>query len=202
MSITPSAYAPASLSQSGPFARLEQTLPGKVALAISASLLIALAAHVSFPLPFTPVPLTLGNMAVILVGLFLAPSTAFAAIILYLAEGASGLPVFNPGGLGGVAQLVGPTGGFLFAYPFAAVIASAVVRALSRVTRRLVSAATAAALGTVVVLGCGFLWLAVGKHISPSTAFVLSVLPFLPGEIVKVFSAAGIYTSIQRWRKA
>ena len=202
MSITHSAYAPTSLGQAGPIARLEQTLSGKAALALSASLFIALAAHVSFPLPFTPVPLTLGNMAVILVGLFLPPSTAFAALILYLAEGASGLPVFNPGGLGGVAQLVGPTGGFLFAYPFAALTASALVRALSRVAARFASAATAAAIGTVTVLTCGFLWLAVGKHISPGTAFVLSVLPFLPGEIVKVLSAAGIYTSIRRWRKA
>jgi biotin transport system substrate-specific component len=196
VSIARSASAPASLDQ------FAHTLPGKAVIAISASVFVAACAHVSFPLPFTPVPLTLGNMAVILVGLFLSPATAFAAVILYLAEGAAGLPVFNPGGLGGVAQLVGPTGGFLFAYPLAAVAASAIVRAASRVTSRFTAATLAATLGTAMVLLCGFLWLAVGKHITPAAAFVLSVAPFLPGEIVKVLSAAGIYTSIQRWRKA
>ena len=196
MSIARSASTPLS------FGQLDQTLTGKAVLAVTASLFIAVCAHVSFPLPFTPVPLTLGNMAVILVGLFLSPATAFAAVILYLAEGAAGLPVFNPGGLGGVAQLVGPTGGFLFAYPFAAVAASALVRAASRVTSRFAAATLAATVGTAMVLLCGFLWLAVGKHITPSAAFILSVAPFLPGEIVKVLSAAGIFTSIQRWRKA
>ena len=196
MFIARSASAPASLIP------LDQTLPGKVVLALSASVFIALCAHVSFLLPFTPVPLTLGNMAVILVGLFLSPATAFAAVTLYLAEGAAGLPVFNPGGLGGVAQLVGPTGGFLFAYPFAAVTASVLVRAVSRLTSRFATATLAATAGTALVLLCGFLWLAVGKHITPTAAFLLSVAPFLPGEIVKVVSAAGIFTSLQRWRRA
>jgi biotin transport system substrate-specific component len=196
VSIARSASTPLSFDQ------LDQTLPGRAVLAVSASLFIAVCAHVSFPLPFTPVPLTLGNMAVILVGLFLSPATAFAAVILYLAEGAAGLPVFNPGGLGGVAQLVGPTGGFLFAYPFAAVAASALVRVATRFTSRFAAATLAATVGTAMVLLCGFLWLAVGKHITPGAAFILSVAPFLPGEVVKVLSAAGIFTSVQRWRRA
>jgi len=93
------------------------------ALIVGASLLVALCARVTLPLPFTPVPLTLQNFAVLLVGLTLGPRRAFAAMVLYLIEGASGLPVFNPLGPGGIAQIIGPTGGYLMAYPFVAALA-------------------------------------------------------------------------------
>lgn len=90
------------------------------AIIIGASLFVAICARVTVPLPFTPVPLTLQNFGVLLVGLMLGSRRGFAALLLYLAEGAAGLPVFSIGGLGGVAQLLGPTGGYLFAYPLAA----------------------------------------------------------------------------------
>src|SRR6201987_4705579 len=81
----------------------------QAAIVVSASLLVALCARVTVPLPFTPVPLTLQNFGVLLVGLALGPRRAFAALVLYLVEGASGLPVFNPAGPGGVLQLFGAT---------------------------------------------------------------------------------------------
>ena len=90
------------------------------AMVVAASWFVALCAHVTLPLPFTPVPLTLGNFAVLLVGLMLGSRRGFAALALYLAEGATGIPVFSPTGPGGVAQLVGPTGGYLIAYPLVA----------------------------------------------------------------------------------
>ena len=78
----------------------------QVALVVGASLFVAVCAHVTIPLlPLTPVPLTAQNMAVLLVGLLLGSRRGFAALALYLMEGAVGLPVFNPTGLGGVAQL-------------------------------------------------------------------------------------------------
>src|SRR5579883_1263167 len=83
------------------------------ALVVGASLFVALCARVTIPLPFTPVPLTLQNCGVLIVGLLLGSRRGFAALALYLAEGAAGLPVFNPTGPGGIAQLLGPTGGFL-----------------------------------------------------------------------------------------
>ena len=185
-----------------PLGTLEQTLPGKAVLAITATAFIALCAHVPVPLPFTPIPLTLSDMAVILVGLFLAPSTAFAALILYLAEGAAGMPVFNPGGLGGVAQLVGPTGGFLFAYPLAALAASVAVRAGSRLASKFVAAAAAAFLGSVILMVLGVAWLGISHHLSPWLAIELGALPFLPGQVVKIVAAAGIFSALQRWQKA
>src|SRR6266403_3694392 len=95
----------------------------QAAIVVSASLFVALCARVTVPLPFTPVPLTLQNFGVLVVGLVLGPRRAFAALVLYLAEGAAGLPVFNPTGPGGIAQLMGPTGGYLLAYPLVAGLA-------------------------------------------------------------------------------
>src|ERR1700683_4213438 len=72
-----------------------------IALVVGASLFVALCARVTLPLPFTPVPLTLQNFGVLLVGLTLGPRRAFAALVLYLAEGLMGMPVFNPTAPGG-----------------------------------------------------------------------------------------------------
>ena len=97
------------------------------AIAVLASLFVALCARVTLPLPGTPVPLTLQNFGVLVVGLTLGPRRGFAALLVYLMEGAMGMPVFNPAGPGGFLQLLGPTGGFLMAYPFVAALAGWVV---------------------------------------------------------------------------
>src|SRR6202158_3913003 len=94
----------------------------QVALVVVASLFVALCAHITIPLlPLTPVPLTVQNLGVLLVGLLLGSRRGFAALALYLVEGAVGLPVFSqsPASLG-IAHILGPTGGFLMVYPFVA----------------------------------------------------------------------------------
>src|SRR5712671_8076660 len=104
-----SAVQPLSTPQERAFEASRQ-----VALVVGASLVVALCARISIPLmPLTPVPLTVQNLGVLLVGLLLGSKRGFAALLLYLAEGAIGLPVFNPIGPGGLAQLMGATGGFL-----------------------------------------------------------------------------------------
>src|SRR5258708_39905306 len=97
----------------------------QAAIVIAASLLVALCARVTVPLPFTPVPLTLQNFGVLAVGLLLGSRRGFAALALYLVEGAFGLPVFSPSiSLGvGVLRILGPTGGFLMASPLVAFVA-------------------------------------------------------------------------------
>src|SRR5271166_5319065 len=95
----------------------------QVGIVIGASAVIAVCSRLILPLPFTPIPLTLGDFAVLLVGLAVGSRRGFAAAALYLAWGAMGLPVFNPAGPGGVAQLLGPTGGYLWAYPMMAFLA-------------------------------------------------------------------------------
>src|SRR5438874_1306673 len=92
----------------------------RAAAVILGAALVAVAAQVSIPLPGTPVPLTLQPLAVLLVGGLLGPGLGAASLILYLTAGALGLPVFTPYGLPGLARLVGPTGGYLLAYPVAA----------------------------------------------------------------------------------
>src|SRR5258706_2480882 len=98
-----------------------------VALVVGGSLLVALCARIAIPIPGTPVPLTAQNFGVLLVGLLLGSRRGFAALALYLAEGAIGMPVFSPAGPGGIAQLLGPTGGFLLAYPLVAWVAGYVI---------------------------------------------------------------------------
>ena len=180
---------------------LSDTLPGRIVLALSASAFVALCAHASIHLPFTPVPITLSDFAVLLVGLALSPSTAFAALVLYLAEGAAGAPVFNPGP-GGIAQLLGPTGGYLFAYPLAAALAGWLSRRLPAFRSRLVAVLFAAALASTLIMTSGVVWLSLYAHHSFATAFYLGATPFLPGQIVKVAAAAGIMTAVQRLRRA
>src|SRR5437879_378386 len=99
----------------------------QAAIVVSASWFVALCAWVTLPLPFTPVPLTLQNFGVLLVGLTLGSRRGFAALALYLVEGAAGMPVFNPTGPGGVAQLLGPTGGLLLVYPFVETFAGCIL---------------------------------------------------------------------------
>src|SRR5215469_14924186 len=130
----------------------------QIALVIGASLFVALCARVTIPIPVTPVPLTLQNFGVLLVGLLLGPRRAFAAMVLYLAEGAAGLPVFNPAGLGGTAQLFGPTGGYLMAYPFVAGLAGFL---FDRGRRSFARAAAAGIAAEVLLFAIGLSWLAI-----------------------------------------
>ncbi len=171
------------------------------AAVVASSLLVAVCAHVTVNLPFTPIPVTLSNFAVILVGLLLSPGAAFTAMMLYLVEGASGMPVFNPHGLGGIAQLLGPTGGYLLAYPFAAAIASWVLRA-SRRALPLTAAALVAGLAAsapIFIMGAG--WLAILLHLSAPRALALGVTPFVPGECVKLLVAAGLLAALDRMHR-
>ncbi|WP_158945585.1 biotin transporter BioY [Granulicella sp. S190] len=181
---------------------LQDTLSGKVILTVAASAFVALCAHVSLPLPFTPVPLTLQNFAVILIGMLLGPTVGFSAMVLYLAEGAMGLPVFTPHSVGGIAHLIGPSAGYLFSYPLAAATAGWAVRAMQRVTTRFRAGLVAATLASAPIFLLGAGWLAHLLHIGPAATWTMAVAPFLPGEVVKITAAAGIFSSIQRWRQS
>jgi len=158
-----------------------------VAGIVLATAVVAICAHISVPLGFTPVPVTMQSFAVILLGLLFAPGPAFACLALYLMEGAMGLPVFTPHGAGGMAQLLGPTGGYLLSYPFAAALASLLYR---RGGRRLWAAIGGGAVSSLLILACGFTWLGMMTHLHPGVLFAQSVAPFLPGDAVKVLAAA------------
>lgn len=168
-------------------------------MVLAGSALIAVCAHISIPLLFTPVPVTMQPFAVLLLGLLMGPRMAFAATVAYLAEGAAGLPVFTPNGPGGLLQLFGPTGGYLLSYPVVAPLVAAVWRRGARSFTRGVLVAGA---GSLVTLGMGAVWLGVLTHAAPAALIGHGVLPFLPGDVLKVLLAAGIGAGAARWRRA
>jgi len=162
----------------------------QAAIVVGASLFVALCARVSVPIPGTPVPLTLSNFAVLAVGLLLGSRRGFAALALYLAEGAAGLPVFNLGG--GMAHLFGLTGGYLLAYPLVAFVAGYIFeRSSERSSRRFVWAALASVAAEVVLFASGLGWLAMYTH-SFSLAIRFGFTWFFFGEVIKVLMAAGV----------
>lgn len=166
----------------------------QVALVVGASLFVALCARVTVPLPFTPVPLTLQNFGVLLVGLVLGPRRAFAALALYLAEGAAGLPVFNPAGLGGTAQLFGPTGGYLMAYPLVAGLAGFI---MERGRKTFARAAVAGLMAEVLLFAAGLSWLAIWAG-SFKRAFFYGLYWFVFAEVIKVLMAALVAVRVSR----
>jgi biotin transport system substrate-specific component len=168
-------------------------------IVLAGSALIAVCAHVSVPLWFTPVPVTLQPFAVLLLGLLLGPRLALGATAAYLAEGAAGLPVFTPLGLGGVAQLLGPTGGYLLSYPIVAPLVSVWWR---RGARSFPRGLAVAGTGSLITLAMGAVWLGFLTHAAPLTLLNHAVLPFLPGDVLKVCAAAGVAVGASRWRRS
>jgi biotin transport system substrate-specific component len=166
----------------------------QVALVVGASLFVALCAHITIPIPGTPVPLTVQNFGVLLVGLMLGSRRGFAALALYLAEGALGMPVFSPVGPGGIAQLLGATGGFLLAYPLVAWVAGFI---MERGRRSFARAAIGGLLGEIVLFTGGLAWLAALTH-SVARAILWGLYWFLFAEIIKVMMAAAIAARWQR----
>lgn len=160
-------------------------------LVVSASVLMAISAHIAFPLPFDPVPFTMQPLAMLLIAFFLGPRRASAAMVLYLCEGLSGLPVYSPAGPGGFAQLVGPTGGFLMATPFAAFVAGYFAQ-----KKQLVALIVGALAAEAILFTLGASWLNLLTRSTIAQTFSLAVLPFLPGEVLKIaiaVSAASLW---------
>jgi biotin transport system substrate-specific component len=151
------------------------------------ALLVALAAQVVVPVPLSPVPMTLQPLAVLVVGGLLGAAGGVSALVLYIALGALGLPVFAGGG-SGLLHLMGPTGGYLLAFPVAAGATGALVaRAPGSVLRVLL----ACALGMVIIHAGGVAQLALLGG-DPGLAFRVGFLPFLTGDLLKVGLAAAV----------
>jgi biotin transport system substrate-specific component len=167
----------------------------QTALVIGATLFVAACAHIYLPLPGTPVPLTVQNLAVLLVGLSLGSRRGFLAMALYLAEGASGLPVFSPTGPGGIAQLIGPTAGYLIAYPFVAALSGFI---FERGKQTFARAAVAAVAGEFLLFASGIAWLYLLTH-SLARAISLGLYWFIFAEIMKIMLAAGAVCTGRRF---
>jgi len=184
----------AVLRTDGSVAEQSSSLIKQAGIVICASAVIAVCSRLILPLPYTPVPLTLGNFAVLLVGLAIGSRRGLAAAALYLAWGAMGMPVFSPAGPGGVAQLLGPTAGYLWAYPVVAFMAGWIAeRGPSGFTRNVV----AGAMAELALFAGGLSWLAVMTHSWQRAAF-FGLYPFFFAEVVKVMAAAAIALRLRR----
>ncbi|MCU4925717.1 biotin transporter BioY [Halobacteria archaeon AArc-dxtr1] len=164
-----------------------------------ASLLAALmGATAGVVIPISAVPGTLQMLVVFLAGLFLGPVWGAISMVLYLAAGAVGAPVFA-GWSAGLGSLVGPHGGFLWAFPVGAFVVGAIVhrgrtvRDPATVSRLVIVAALLVA--TVVVYVGGFAWYAWVTETSVVEAFTIVALPLLPGDVLKMLAALAIVES-------
>jgi biotin transport system substrate-specific component len=174
------------------------SLAREVALIVGASLLMDILGRLSLPLPFSPVPLTLANFGVLLIALAIGSRRAAAAMLLYLAEGAMGMPVFSPAGPGGIAQLVGITGGYLMAYPLAAFVAGWIAE---RGSHSVLRGTMAALSGEAVVFAGGIAWLAFAWHLPVSKAAAWGIYPFAFAEIIKIMAAVAAFARLHRSSK-
>ena len=154
-------------------------------LATSGALAVAVASQVALPLPGTPVPWSLAPLAVVVVGGLLGARSGAAALVTYLVMGAAGLPVFAPVGLPGAARLLGPTAGYLLAYPVAAALAGHVAARGASWPRAL----AAPALGILAIYAGGAAQLLVLTGSVPLT-LALGAAPFVAGDVLKVGVAA------------
>jgi biotin transport system substrate-specific component len=152
-------------------------------------------AYIRIPLPFTPVPITLQTFFVILAGAFLGKKLGALSQAGYLFVGIFGLPVFT-GGLYGFARLCGPTGGYLVGF----VLASYAIGKLlgNDEEAPFIKILAAMLFGLVVLFACGALQLAWIMHISLDKAIALGVIPFMPGDMIKLLAAATIYQRVQK----
>ena len=164
-----------------------------LALVLGGSLLVALSSRVAVPLPFSPVPITGQTLAVLLVGASLGARRGALSLLLYLVQGAMGLPVFA-GRASGLVRIVGPTGGYLWGFVLAAfVVGSLAERGWSR---RMCSAVLAMSIGNVAIYLAGLPWLA--RFTGVERVLPLGLYPFVVGDVIKVALAAIVLTTGRR----
>ncbi len=164
----------------------------------AANILLILCAQIAVPLPFTPVPVTGQTFGVMLIAVAFGARRGAIAAALYLFEGAVGLPVFQPFGAPGAARLLGPTAGYLWAYPAAVYLTGWMVERIpvfdpaTNLVRPLRTLALAGALlpGQMLIFASGCAWLANTQ--GWATAISLGVLPFLPGEVIKIAAVLAV----------
>src|SRR5487761_53425 len=165
-----------------------------VLIALGAGLLAG-SAQLSLALPFTPVPITGQTFAVLLVGASLGTVRGATSALLYLLLGVAGAPVYAHGAEG-FAVITGASGGYLVSYPFASALTGWLAE--RRWDRRFSSAVGAMLTGNVLIYLVGLPWLAVVLHTGLEKTFELGLYPFVPGDTLKLYLAAGLLPTA--WR--
>jgi biotin transport system substrate-specific component len=156
-------------------------------LVIVFSLFIAACAQ--FAIQIGPIPITGQTFAVLLTGALLGSRLGAAAVIAYLIEGALGLPFFAAGG-SGILRFLGPTGGYLVAFPAAAFITGAFAE--HGWDKRYGTAVAAMTIGSAIIFAGGWAWYAILTNTPPVAAFKIAVMPYLAGDAIKIILAAAV----------
>lgn len=156
--------------------------------------LTALSAFVRIPLPFTPIPLTLQTMVVLLLGAALGKKYGAITQASYVLIGILGAPIFT-GASFGLMHLAGPTGGYLIGFIAATYLVGKLIPKANPVSY--IQILGAMLVGSIVILLLGTIQLSILMHLSWNQAFIAGFLPFIPGDVVKSIIAAGIYYRIQ-----
>ncbi len=162
------------------------------ALVLIASFLICLFGHISIPLWFTPVPIATQNSAVLLIAAMLGSRRGTAAVLAFLAQGAMGLPVFS-NGVGGFHHFFGPTGGYLIGYAVAAFVVGLIAEKSQKSIGNVILALSVGNL-IIYLLGACYLAFFVGYE----KALLLGVVPFIPGDVLKVIVSLKILHWMRR----
>lgn len=181
-----STYVKADTLMGAALAPLDSTRA--VGLVFVFSLFIAACAQ--FAIHIGPVPITGQSFAVLLTGALLGSRLGAAAVIAYLIEGALGLPFFAPGGAPGILRFLGPTGGYLVAFPAAAFVTGAFAE--HGWDKRYATAVAAMAIGSAIILLGGWMWYSVVTNTSPVVMFYPAVGKFLAGDVIKIALAAAV----------
>jgi len=169
----------------------------RVAAVVFVTILTAVAAQVSVPLPFTPVPFTFQPMVVLVGAAALGARLGAASQVLYLLLGVAGLPVFaaSPSLAQGAGRLLGPTGGYLMSYPLAAYVAGTLAE--RGFDRRYLTAVVAMVCGLGVIFAGGVFWLAAFVQARGlRAALAEGFYPFIVADFVKLLLAAGVMPSL------
>lgn len=155
-----------------------------IALVLSGTVLLTIAGQIAIPLWFTPVPLSLATFAVLLSGAALGPAKAGLSVLLYIAIGAAGAPMFADQASGWAFASFG----YILGYLPAAIVVGALAR--KRADRSLLATVAMALLGSLIIYAAGLPWLMAFLGVDLATGLKLGVYPFLAGDIIKAIAAA------------
>jgi biotin transport system substrate-specific component len=180
-----SSYAKADTLMEAALAPLDSIRSAGLVIVFS----LFIAACAQFTIYIGPIPITGQTFAVLLTGMLLGSRLGAAAVIAYLIEGAIGLPFFAGGGAG-LVRFLGPTAGYLVAFPAAAFIVGAFAE--HGWDKRYHTAVAAMAIGSVIIFLGGWAWFAILTNTAPVAAFKLAVLPFLLGDVIKIALGAAV----------
>jgi biotin transport system substrate-specific component len=175
--------------------RRQASIPARLGLILLGTVLMGLAAQIRVPLPWTPIPITGATFGVMALGAVLGAETGAASILLYLLLGAAGMPWFAMSG-SGWAYLAGPTAGYLVGFILAVYAIGFIYDRFSWARRLPGLLALLFMADFVLIFGCGMLWFGYLTGTWGIGLLAASLLPFIPGEAVKILAATAAARSL------